>query len=1021
MGILVAAFVAWKRRRATLGSLKAASFKIFARTARSAFFAIAAISLVAVLSAKPVPDNLGYGLDKLVESSLLLQTGTGRNVGRFNGYATAQAASYAETAIMDTRNRVLVDITLTGRVPFATLRTSLERTVRSLTITSVDARYRGVGVIEGYVSVDQASALARTRGVSAVFLVQKPFLDGAMSASVPSMPNSPPTLLGTTFDQGVTQHRVDKINQFYNPASPVNFDGSGITVGLMSDSYASNAASVATGVANFDLPGAGGNPVNTQPVVVLEDQLGNTDEGRAMVEIAYKMAPKAKLGFATAFTGEVGFANNIRSLAGLPGAPHAQPGFAATVIADDVSYGGEPIFSDGGIIATGVDDVTAAGVSYFSSAGNNIGINSYSSFLRRVPNTPGALDGTNINLTGVPPNLYQGGFHNFNPTPGQQDVAQLVNLPAAGQSSEMQWDDPYDSNAPVLGPQIFSATGTNGGTWDGTTTPALPPFTAGQEYVIQEAATSGNFDGIVTIMDPSNNTIVVQDTGTDETVTFFPPVSGQYRIIISAFGGTTGNFNLTVNTANGTPLITTDLNLLVFKASDGSYVASQSLTSNNVANNRPVELGTITRPAGETQVQFVISYANVPVAPQPATYVRWQIRGNGAGGIGPAEYFSYDETSIKGHAATALGNGTAAYASFRPSIPESFTSDGPTRIFFDRNNNRLVPTLIRLQPTVAAADAANSYFFASDTNRDGDTNPNFSGTSAAAPHAAAIAALVLQAHGGPTSVTPAQMTSVLERSAFPHDLDPHFASAEVRATNGGKVTFTVLSDGDSNLATGLNDPNSMSIAYIGPGTVSSFTFNPAGTAATGGSVTSGNNGVDASINYFSNVYPGMIFSTVAKPFTVGNGSVGLTGADVVAALSNAAPLPSTATQFWTLGLTFPNNNFSSGKTLRFTVGRGEQHSAAVGTFAAPIGGPPFAGPNSGASTTNPIGDLFGGGVLIPEGTVTNNGMSFSGTMSDASTFSGTIKNRIGAGYSVLDGYGFINAEAAVSLPLQPFQ
>jgi hypothetical protein len=139
----------------------------------------------------------------------------------------------------------------------------------------------------------------------------------------------------------------------------------------------------------------------------------------------------------------------------------------------------------------------------------------------------------------------------------------------------------------------------------------------------------------------------------------------------------------------------------------------------------------------------------------------------------------------------------------------------------------------------------------------------------------------------------------------------------------------------------------------------------------------------------------MIFSIVAKPFTVGNGSVGLGTGDVVAALSNPAPLPSIATQFWTLGLTFPNNNFSSGKILRFTVGRGEQHSAAVGTFAVPIGGPPFAGPNSGASTTNPNGDLFGGGVLIPEGIVTNSGMSFSGTLSDASTFSGVFRNRIG--------------------------
>jgi len=49
--------------------------------------------------------------------------------------------------------------------------------------------------------------------------------------------------------------------------------------------------------------------------------------------------------------------------------------------------------------------------------------------------------------------------------------------------------------------------------------------------------------------------------------------------------------------------------------------------------------------------------------------------------------------------------------------------------------------------------------------------------------------------------------------------------------------------------------------------------------------------------------------------------------------------------------------------------------------------------------------------------VTNTGMAVSGVMSDNSTFSGVMVNRIGAGYSVLDGWGFINAEAAVNAPL----
>ncbi len=108
-----------------------------------------------------------------------------------------------------------------------------------------------------------------------------------------------------------------------------------------------------------------------------------------------------------------------------------QQGFKADVICDDVGYSDEPFFEDG-IIANAVDDVSAAGVSYFSSAGNDIGTYDYDSDYRNVPNDSDALDGTNINLAGVPTNLYQGGFHNFNPNPGEQDVAQTVNVLASG-------------------------------------------------------------------------------------------------------------------------------------------------------------------------------------------------------------------------------------------------------------------------------------------------------------------------------------------------------------------------------------------------------------------------------------------------------------------------------------------------------------------------------------------------------------------------------------------------------------
>src|SRR6202043_2650670 len=78
--------------------------------------------------------------------------------------------------------------------------------------------------------------------------------------------------------------------------------------------------------------------------------------------------------------------NNTRALAGLPGYTYpavTQQGFKADAICDDVGYFDEPFFQTG-IIGEGVNDVHAAGVSYFSSAGNDIGINGYDSDLRIV-------------------------------------------------------------------------------------------------------------------------------------------------------------------------------------------------------------------------------------------------------------------------------------------------------------------------------------------------------------------------------------------------------------------------------------------------------------------------------------------------------------------------------------------------------------------------------------------------------------------------------------------------------------
>ncbi len=192
----------------------------------------------------------------------------------------------------------------------------------------------------------------------------------------------------------------------------------------MSDSYDTNAApnSAALDIATGDLPGAGNPFGNTQPVVVLQDWPASSDEGRAMLQIVHDLAPKARLGFATANGGEVGFASNIRALAGFPNEPNAVAGFKADVIVDDIIYLAEPFFQDG-IVAQAVDEVAATGVSYFSSAGNRPSTQAYDSKVRIVP--PSAASTSGLDFSDVPPELYAGGFQNFGEG-SDVDISQTV-------------------------------------------------------------------------------------------------------------------------------------------------------------------------------------------------------------------------------------------------------------------------------------------------------------------------------------------------------------------------------------------------------------------------------------------------------------------------------------------------------------------------------------------------------------------------------------------------------------------
>lgn len=1019
----------------------------------------AAVATAICVSARPVPQNLGNGLDKLVESDLMQKgilpppkaaNGQTLSSTAFNGYATKAAENYASRALVETpTGRYLVEIMPNGRVPIATMRTSLQSAYPRVAVQAVDTKYAGHGVIEGYVSIDDVPAIASMQGVGSVILQLRP-IHSAVTA------------------QGVNQHRVNRINSFYNAGVSLNWDGTGMSIGVMSDSFDSQP-SVEGGfttadedVASQDLPGAA-NTTNTTPVFIVEDFISPpnaTNEGRAMCQIVHDMAPKARIGFATADTGELGFANNIRSLGGLD--PN-QTSFAGDVVCDDVSYLDEPMFQDG-IVAQGVNDVVAAGVSYCSSAANNWAIDGYESVYRPVADDSGAdhskltaaagntaLANTNINLAGVPPELYAGGFHNFNPSgdSAKRDVAQLINSGSDALAFVFQWNDPYDASSPTLiNPPIFSSSGDSEG---GAAVDFGPiSMTAGNCYVITEMATmntpADNFDAIVAVIDPNGKTIIDQDTGVDETVTFFPQISGNYTIHVHPFAtpdpsGTTsvpthGPFNIQINQANATPGITQDFNILYFD-SLGNYIPDQSLTTNNFINNRPIELDVPALSNSGTQVQMVISRSNTTAPANAASVLKYVFFGNGTRNCGPAEYTSYTMPVTFGHSAAAGANSVAAYDSFRPNIPEYFTSPGPVTIYFDTNNNRLTTPEVRLKPDVAAADGVNNTFFPlgpapaeADSTYDPDDFPNFYGTSAASPHAASLAALVIQAHGGSGSLTPAQVKTILQRTVFPHDLDPYSASGSVTASNGGKVSIVINSDDDKNLGLGANDRNSWNVSYSGPGYLKTLNFNPQATPQTGGNTTGGNFNGFTPMDFLNpalyNHTPGMVFTST---FLFGD-SIGVNSADVTHTRSNPAPAPSNpdpsnpTEHEWTLNLSFADNSFTGGDVLRFNVGRLQQQDATTPTgLTKPGANAPIIGTGISLFRHDYSADLLGDGVRIPDygdDPTVFPGMTFSGTIVDGANtipFSGRIKNKIGRGYSVLDGYGFINAEAAVAAPV----
>jgi subtilisin family serine protease len=292
------------------------------------------------------------------------------------------------------------------------------------TVLFSSARYRQVILRVGASELDELAAIPEVQRIAPAW--------------------RPRLQTGTVVTQGDASMLADVVRN-----SPLSLSGSGVTIGILSDSFqrgaglggsvaGSGCSRAVTGMTNqtsLDLPASvgllddcdqdlgtcGGDPSDDSFCCSV------AGEGAAMGEILHDVAPSSPLLFHTAFYSEADFALGIEELVDC----------GAGVLVDDVVWFEEPMFEDG-IIAQAAQAATEAGAAYYSSAGNYSTFGIDDIFVDDVPGS----DDENDPAPGAPPSGDD--FHDF----ATDDPYAAVNFPVdCGVIAILQWDEPWESLA----------------------------------------------------------------------------------------------------------------------------------------------------------------------------------------------------------------------------------------------------------------------------------------------------------------------------------------------------------------------------------------------------------------------------------------------------------------------------------------------------------------------------------------------------------------------------------------------